>query len=73
MDIETQKSYTYLKEAESVAQDILTLKDTKLDLSNAQNKFREALRAIEHSEERNIWMKQGAVYIQRPRQDASTF
>ncbi|XP_044751496.1 uncharacterized protein LOC123311530 [Coccinella septempunctata] len=72
-DVETQKSYTYLKEVETVAQDILTLKDMKLELSNAQNKFREALRAIEHSDERTVWMKEGSVYIQRPRQECLIF
>ncbi|XP_045472756.1 uncharacterized protein LOC123679292 [Harmonia axyridis] len=69
MDVETQKTFTYLREVETVAQDILTFKDMKLDLSNAQNKFREALRAIEHSDERNVWMKEGSVFIQRPRQE----
>ncbi|KAL3282922.1 hypothetical protein HHI36_006080 [Cryptolaemus montrouzieri] len=68
-DVQTQKSYTYLKEVETVAQDILTFKDMKLDLSNAQNKFREALRAIEQSEDRKVWLKEGSVYIQRNRQE----
>ncbi|KAK9879787.1 hypothetical protein WA026_006850 [Henosepilachna vigintioctopunctata] len=68
-DIQIGKTFTYLKEVETVAQDILTLKDTKLELSNAQNKFREALRAIEQSTDRCIWMKEGSVFIQRPRQE----
>ncbi|XP_068895510.1 p53 and DNA damage-regulated protein 1 [Tenebrio molitor] len=65
-DVQNQKSFQYLFEVETVAQDILTDKDTKLDLSNARNKFREALRALEGSEDRRTWMQMGSVYIERP-------
>ncbi|KAJ8977489.1 hypothetical protein NQ317_001772 [Molorchus minor] len=64
-DLQTQKSYRYLQEVETVAQDILTTRETKLELSNAQNKFREALRALEKIEDRNTWMQLGSVYIKR--------
>lgn len=65
-DLETQKSYKYLHEVETLAQEILTAKDTKLQIANAQNKFREALRAIEASEDRKTWIQMGMVYIERP-------
>lgn len=68
-NIQNQKSFQYLTEVETVAQDLLTDKQTKLDLSNARNKFREALRALETVEDRNSWMQLGSVYIQRPTEE----
>lgn len=65
-DIKTQKSYKYLHEVETISQNILTLKEEKLELSNTRNKFREAFRALETVEERNTWMQIGQIYIQRP-------
>ncbi|KAJ8958639.1 hypothetical protein NQ318_016364 [Aromia moschata] len=64
-DLHTQKSYLYLKEVESLAQDIITAKETKIELANGQNKFREALRAIQSSEDRRTWIKLGSVYVER--------
>ncbi|CAH1164243.1 unnamed protein product [Phaedon cochleariae] len=55
-----------LMEVETVAQDILTLREEKLALANAQNKFREALNALKESEERNNWIQVGAVFVERP-------
>ncbi|GJQ68750.1 hypothetical protein Trydic_g17282 [Trypoxylus dichotomus] len=63
---EIKKSTIYLTEVEALAQDILTDKETKLELSNAQNKFREAYRALQQSTEKSAWMKFGLVYIQLP-------
>ncbi|KAL1513068.1 hypothetical protein ABEB36_002544 [Hypothenemus hampei] len=68
-DIEQQKSFIYLKEVESVAQDILILKEEKLDIANAQNKYREALRALENVYERNSWIQLGSVYVERPTEE----
>lgn len=68
-EINQQKSFKYLVEVETVAQDILTLKDEKLELSNAQNKFREALRALEQCDDRNSWIELGSVYVQRPTEE----
>ncbi|RZC38152.1 p53 and DNA damage-regulated protein 1 [Asbolus verrucosus] len=68
-DVYNQKSYQYLFEVETLAQDILTDKETKLDLSNSRNKFREALRALEHTEDRRTWMQMGSVYIERPTEE----
>ncbi|CAG9762629.1 unnamed protein product [Ceutorhynchus assimilis] len=67
--IEQQKSFIYLQEVETVGQDILTLKEEKLELSNAQNKYREALRALESVFDRNSWIQVGAVYIERPTEE----
>lgn len=69
MNAETQKSFTYLKEVEEVAQEILTDKQAKLELSNAQNKYREAYRALQSVEERQTWLKLGSVYVRLPRED----
>ncbi|KAF7284513.1 hypothetical protein GWI33_022100 [Rhynchophorus ferrugineus] len=71
-EIDQQKSFKYLVEVETVGQDILTLKDEKLELSNAQNKFREALRALEQSDDRNSWIKLGSLYVQRPTEECKT-
>ncbi|XP_044265526.1 p53 and DNA damage-regulated protein 1 [Tribolium madens] len=65
-DIQNQKSFQYLFEVETLAQDILTDKEIKLDLSNSRNKFREALRALESTEDRRAWIQAGSVYIERP-------
>lgn len=65
-NIETQKSYKYLQEVEELAQDILTVKDNKLQLANTQNKLREALSALSSIEDRNSWIQVGSVFVQRP-------
>lgn len=65
-NLETQKSYKYLQEVETLAQEILTAKETKIQIANAQNKFREALRAVESTEDRKTWIQMGTVYIERP-------
>lgn len=69
LDVEQQNSFVYLKEVETTAQDILTLKQEKIELANAQNKCREALRALETTFDRNTWMKIGSVYIERPTEE----
>lgn len=69
LDVETQKSFTYLKEVEEVAQEILTDKQTKLDLANAQNKYREAYRALQNVEERQAWLQVGTVYVRLPKEE----
>lgn len=68
-DVEQQNSFIYLKEVETTAQDILTLKQEKIELANAQNKCREALRALETTFDRSTWMKIGSVYIERPTEE----
>lgn len=69
LDAKTQKSFTYLKEVEEVAQEILTDKQTKLELANAQNKYREAYRALQNVEERQAWLKVGMIYVELPKED----
>lgn len=69
LDAETQKSFTYLKEVEEVAQEILTDKQTKLELANAQNKCREAYRALQGVEDRQTWLKIGAVHVRLPKEE----
>lgn len=69
LDSDTQKSFTYLKEVEEVAQEILTDKETKLELANAQNKCREAYRALQSVEERQAWLKIGTVYVRLPKEE----
>ncbi|KAJ8931596.1 hypothetical protein NQ314_015458 [Rhamnusium bicolor] len=64
-DLETQKSYKYLQEVETLAQDIITAKETKLHLANAQNKLREALRALDNTEDRKTWIQVGSIYVER--------
>lgn len=65
-DIETQKSYKYLYEVETLAQNILTLKEERLELENGRNKVREAFRALEAIDKRRTWMQVGQVYVERP-------
>lgn len=66
---EVKKSTIYLSEVERLAQDILTDKKTKLELANAQNKFREAHRALQQTTERRTWMKLGSVYVELPTEE----
>ncbi|XP_022919964.1 p53 and DNA damage-regulated protein 1 [Onthophagus taurus] len=66
MSGDLDKSIIYLTEVEKLGQDILTQKETKLQLSNAQNKFREAYRALQDCHERKTWLKVGSVYVQLP-------
>lgn len=66
---DTQKSFIYLQEVEEVAQEILTDKQTKLELVNAENKTREAYRALQNIEDRQAFLKVGEIYIQLPKQD----
>ncbi|KAI4470709.1 hypothetical protein MML48_1g18981 [Holotrichia oblita] len=61
---EIKKSTIYLTEVETLAQQILTDKESKLRLSNAQNKFREAYRALQQNFDKKSWMKLGSVYIE---------
>ncbi|KAJ8925284.1 hypothetical protein NQ315_009112 [Exocentrus adspersus] len=68
-NLETDKSYKYLYEVETLAQDLLTAKETKKEIANAQNKFREALRSIEQTEERRTWIQIGSVYVEKPSVD----
>ncbi|XP_066146278.1 p53 and DNA damage-regulated protein 1 [Euwallacea fornicatus] len=63
--IEQQKSFTYLREVETVAQELLSLKHNKLEIANAQNKYREGLRALEHICDRTTWIQIGSVYIEQ--------
>lgn len=69
LDVEMQKSFTYLKEVEEIAQEILTDKQTKLELANAQNKCREAYRALQSVESRQAWLKIGTVHVQFPKEE----
>ncbi|XP_066245910.1 p53 and DNA damage-regulated protein 1 [Euwallacea similis] len=62
---EQQKSFTYLREVETVAQELLTLKHNKLEIANAQNKYREGLRSLECIYDRTTWMQIGTVYIEQ--------
>jgi len=64
--IEQQKSLKYLEEVEIVGQNILSLKEERLQYSNAQNKYREALRALEQVTDRDSWFQLGSIYIRRP-------
>ncbi|CAH1981173.1 unnamed protein product [Acanthoscelides obtectus] len=68
-NVETQKAYKYLQEVEKIAQDILTAKDNKLQLANAQNKLRESFRALEHVEDRNTFIQVGCVHIEMPTEE----
>lgn len=70
--IETQKTFTYLKEVEEVAQDLLNNREIKKDLANAINKFREASRAVKESEDRNNWIKIGSIYVQKTKDEIIT-
>lgn len=63
-NVQTQKSYKYLQEVETVAQDILTLREEKVELANTQNKLREALTALKHTDDRHTWVLTGSTYIQ---------
>ncbi|CAG9838934.1 unnamed protein product [Diabrotica balteata] len=69
-DVQTQKSYKYLQEVETVAQDILTLKEEKLSIANTQNKLREALTALKYVDDRQTWVEIGSIYIQLPTEEA---
>lgn len=69
LDADTQKSFTYLTEVEEVAQEILTDKQAKLELANAQNKCREAYKALQNVEDRQAWLKIGAVHVRLPKED----
>lgn len=71
-DVVTQKSFKYLEEIETIGQQILTLKDQKIKIANAQNKAREAYRALELSEDRYSWMQFGLVQIQRPTEECKS-
>lgn len=68
-DVQNQKSFQYLSEVETLAQEILTEQEKKLDLANSCNKFREALRALESCEYRRAWMQVGCVYVERPTEE----
>lgn len=63
------KTFTYLTQVEQLAQEILTQKENKLLLSNAQNKLREAQRALQQNDDRNVWLKVGSVHINLPREE----
>lgn len=69
LDVETQKSFDYLQEVEKVAQKVLVDKQTKLELANAQNKYREAYRALQQVEDRQSWIKLGTVYVKLPTEE----
>ncbi|CAH1114257.1 unnamed protein product [Psylliodes chrysocephalus] len=68
-NVQTQKSYKYLQEVETVAQDVLTLKQEKLQLANAHNKLREALTGLKCTEDRTSWLQKGCVYIELPTEE----
>lgn len=73
MDQSMDKTIKYLTEVETLGQDILTLKDTKLELSNAHNKYREAYRTLQQTHNRKTWMKCGFVYMELPVDECKTF
>ncbi|KAB0796141.1 hypothetical protein PPYR_10202 [Photinus pyralis] len=60
------KTLTYLLEVETVAQDILTLKDTKLELAHTLSKLQESLRAFQASQEKKSFIKVGSIFIEYP-------
>lgn len=62
----TSKLLTYLTETESIAQDVITHKEMKLELANAVNKYNEAIRALDKTDERKTWLKVSNVYIELP-------
>lgn len=69
LDVETQKSFDYLREVEEVAQEVLTDKQTKLEIANAQNKYREAFRGLQEVSDRQSWIVLGSVYVQLPTEE----
>lgn len=73
MDPAMQKSVQYLTEIEELAQDIMTEKETKLELSNAQNKYREAIRALQQTDRRKTWLKCGLVDVELPVDECKSF
>ncbi|KAF5274881.1 hypothetical protein FQA39_LY07063 [Lamprigera yunnana] len=61
---EYSKTLIYLVEVETVSQDILTLKDTKLELANSLGKLQECLRVLQTSNDRRSYLKVGSLFIQ---------
>lgn len=68
-----EKTIKYLTEVETLAQDILTSKDSKLELSNAHNKYREAFRALQQTHNRKTWMRCGSIYVEMPVDECKTY
>lgn len=66
MDETMRKTREYLEAVESLAQDILTERSTKLELSNAANKYNEGIRALEKTEERKTWLRISDFYLELP-------
>lgn len=69
---EFSKNLTYLTEIEALAQDILTLKEDKLELSHVLNKLQESLRALQKSEEKKTFIKMGPLYLQNSTDDCKS-
>ncbi|KAK5644011.1 hypothetical protein RI129_007856 [Pyrocoelia pectoralis] len=60
------KSLTYLIEVETIAQDILTLKDTKLELAHTLSKLQESLRALQKTQDKRSFIKVGSIFVEYP-------
>lgn len=69
MNPEMERTTKYLTDMETIAQDILTEKQQKLELSNASNKYNEAIRALEKTSDRKTWLKVSNVYIELGREE----
>lgn len=68
-----EKTVKYLAEVEEVAQDVLTNKESKLELSNAHNKYREAFRALQQADSTKTWIKCGLVYVEMNVEDCKSY
>lgn len=69
---ELSRSLTYLLEVETIAQDILTLKETKLDLANALNKLRESHRALQTTSDKYSFIKVGSLFFNYSTEECKT-
>ncbi|KAF5305925.1 hypothetical protein FQR65_LT07536 [Abscondita terminalis] len=69
---EYSKTLTYLMEVETICQDILTLKDTKLELANTLSKLQECLRALQKTDDRKSFLKIGSLFIEHPTEKCKT-
>ncbi len=64
------KLLTYLKEVEAAAEDVLADKQEIVDLDRKRHRVREALRAVEKSDENKLWMAAGNTFIKMPTETA---
>lgn len=66
-DPQVNKTLTYLRQVETVAQEVLAKKHLKIELSNGRNKFNEAYRALQKSDENHAFLKCGSCYLRFPK------